>query len=340
MEFFKTKRIFLILLLSVSVGMTGCNDVEFAPGKNHPSQPDEDPGGFDIQKDTFFQKGGNPAVDILFVVDNSGSMADEQAKLGDRIKNFLSHLDGVDWQLGITTTDVSNGSYGLRGSLLTWEGTGSKILTKDVTNFEKTFLKTVVRKETSDCSHDCPSGDEQALKAVMLAMDKRNSTNAGFFRLNADLAVVFLSDEDEMSTGPVNATKPEDVLAHFRSIWGDTKRMDAYGIVIAPGDTACYNEQYSSGGNFGTHVASLVDKTRGLLGSICDQDYGSTLGQIGDRVLTLLTSFELTKKPMMNSILVKMDPEQNISWQLKGKAIKFSSAPAAGTRITISYKAE
>lgn len=54
----------------------------------------------------------NKDVDILFVVDNSGSMGEEQANLSENFGNFVSVLEAEDvkanYRLGITTTDDSN----------------------------------------------------------------------------------------------------------------------------------------------------------------------------------------------------------------------------------------
>ncbi len=54
----------------------------------------------------------NKDVDILFVVDNSGSMGEEQANLSENFGNFVSVLEADDvkanYRLGITTTDDSN----------------------------------------------------------------------------------------------------------------------------------------------------------------------------------------------------------------------------------------
>ncbi len=49
-------------------------------------------------------------VDILFIVDNSGSMAPSQERLTDAIDNLIDPLldAGLDLRIGITTTDVGN----------------------------------------------------------------------------------------------------------------------------------------------------------------------------------------------------------------------------------------
>jgi hypothetical protein len=52
----------------------------------------------------------NRDVDILFVIDNSGSMAEEQARLAKNFPTFIGALDnmGADYRIGITTTDVTH----------------------------------------------------------------------------------------------------------------------------------------------------------------------------------------------------------------------------------------
>lgn len=50
------------------------------------------------------------AIDILLVMDNSGSMGEEQGTLAANIQSLVEVLDaaGADWRLGVTTTDNGN----------------------------------------------------------------------------------------------------------------------------------------------------------------------------------------------------------------------------------------
>ena len=52
----------------------------------------------------------NRDVDILFVIDNSGSMAEEQKRLAKNFPTFIGALDtmGADYRIGVTTTDVAH----------------------------------------------------------------------------------------------------------------------------------------------------------------------------------------------------------------------------------------
>ncbi|MCK6598726.1 MAG: hypothetical protein L6Q37_10210, partial [Bdellovibrionaceae bacterium] len=51
-------------------------------------------------------------IDILFVIDNSGSMEYEQKSMAQRTSQFLTLLHGLDFQIAITTTDPRNINLG------------------------------------------------------------------------------------------------------------------------------------------------------------------------------------------------------------------------------------
>jgi len=53
---------------------------------------------------------GPPQVDILFVADNSGSMGEEQGKIGAGFDTLITLLEsaGVGYRIGVTTTDNGN----------------------------------------------------------------------------------------------------------------------------------------------------------------------------------------------------------------------------------------
>ncbi|MCY1062737.1 VWA domain-containing protein [Nannocystis sp. SCPEA4] len=50
----------------------------------------------------------NADADILFVIDNSLSMATRQAKLAAAMDSFLDRIEGLNYRIGITTTDSGN----------------------------------------------------------------------------------------------------------------------------------------------------------------------------------------------------------------------------------------
>jgi len=166
-------------------------------------------------------------TDILFVVDDSGSMAEEQANLAANLDAFVTTLASSpakdQFQIGVTTTSVTGFSAAETsyvsgpnaaapaipypaGALvavepatgrLRWDPgarafTGNRLLAAGSATLVSDFQANV-RVGTGG------SGKEQGLGAVRLALTDRiaDGTNAGFLRPGARLAVVILSDEDD-----------------------------------------------------------------------------------------------------------------------------------------------
>ncbi|HGG58081.1 MAG TPA: VWA domain-containing protein, partial [Nannocystis exedens] len=88
------------LLTFATIGLPGCLD--------HPVKEVEYEGS--IEGDGTVLIEGNREVDVLFVIDNSGSMAEEQALLAANFEAFVDELDAVDanYRIGIITTDNGN----------------------------------------------------------------------------------------------------------------------------------------------------------------------------------------------------------------------------------------
>ncbi|MEZ4467050.1 MAG: hypothetical protein R3F43_22030 [bacterium] len=62
----------------------------------------------DEHQTDIFEQGSGRTVDVLFVVDNSGSMQEEQDSLRDDFRSFIQGAQQFrnDYQLGIVTTDM------------------------------------------------------------------------------------------------------------------------------------------------------------------------------------------------------------------------------------------
>jgi hypothetical protein len=221
-------------------------------------------------------------------------MDTEQTALGEALPHLLAQLESVDWQIGVTTTDVSVGSWGTRGSLLGLADLTQTILRPTTPNRNLVLKTTVQRPETFGCipKGSCPSGLEQPLRAIIQTMDKHATENAGFFRPDADLSILILSDEDEMSDGRPGSTDARDVLDRARALW-PRKRVLAHALVIVPADAACLaaqGAQFGATAYYGTKIVALANLTGGVVGSICAPDYSQTITHIGQRTLRLRNS--------------------------------------------------
>jgi hypothetical protein len=168
-------------------------------------------------------------TDILFVVDDSGSMSEEQANLAANLDAFIDGLVASpvqnDFRIGVTNTSVEEfaggtsyaagpskgvpfpagaliaiktdaGGNAIPGSFL-YDATngfgGRRILDKGSSTLAADF-KTNVRVGLDG------SGKEQPFRAARLALsDRLADSNKGFLRDGARLAIVFLTDEDDCS---------------------------------------------------------------------------------------------------------------------------------------------
>jgi hypothetical protein len=169
----------------------------------------------------------NRNLDLLFVIDNSPSMADKQNNLAANFPNFIARLEQLDGglpdlHLGVINTDMgtlgtdggapgpaigqvgnggcsgsgNNGNLTTNGSIDVTGNFISDIRDTDgtrITNYTGT-LPTVFSDMARLGSSGC--GFEQPLHAMRAALEG-NPANANFLRSDALLAVLFLTDEDD-----------------------------------------------------------------------------------------------------------------------------------------------
>ncbi|MGE4131152.1 MAG: hypothetical protein AB7F86_05905 [Bdellovibrionales bacterium] len=335
-SFISKRNMFRGLLCGTAALATACSEVAFSPDPGYDGAL-EIPPGYQLESFGFNDQDTRAKVDVLFVIDNSGSMLEEQTKLAPALSSFITNIARIDWQIGITTTDTSNGPFGLKGSLVNLNGAGGKVLSAATPNYQQVFANTVIRNELIGCvDPNCPSSDERALEAATMAIGKRNSDNAGFFRQGADLALVILSDEDEQSTG--TGTTPAQVVNAVTSAFGPNKTFTSFGIIIKPGDTACFASQSATSGQYGDYASALADLTKGVTGSICDSDYGPSLESIGTRVREQVKSITLKNMPNPDTIQIRIRPfDPNLTWTIEAQTLIFAYPPRSGTRIDVLY---
>ncbi len=167
-------------------------------------------------------------ADILFMVDNSGSMAGEQVQLGESFGSFVSVLNdkfGETFHIAIITSGMEstacprcssdivqscindtgeNGRFQDRLGHIDWSS-GNPVF-----DFLEDSSCRVVTDLNPDCFYDVGSergtalvgirgcGYERGLAPLKPALkDLRGGYNGGFLRDDATLAVVIISDEDD-----------------------------------------------------------------------------------------------------------------------------------------------
>jgi hypothetical protein len=283
----------------------------------------------------------NDKIDILFVVDNSGSMANEQANLASSFGSFIEKFSEKDlkFQVGVISTDVFNnanywaatGGYsasspyknlpnGGPGTLLSKIG-NDRIITPDSVDFISQFQENV---QLGTGASGAEAGIFSVIKFFNPTLFAEGGWNAGFIRDEAFLAVIFVSDEDESwgisGTPGISSTafirtltggQKESRLAEFRQALMTAKNNDLDKIrvdsIVATTVAECPTVGYTAGfpGTGEVYKEAVEIFEKGNVSNIC-QDFSSDLESIGQGLVTLLAKFKLVQKPQ-GQIEVRVD---------------------------------
>ena len=269
--------------------------------------------------DKFTQGGEEVSADILFVVDNSASMSEEQERLGENFLAFVDVLAGTfaDWQIGVITTDPDE-----NGALR------SAILTPDTPDLDASFAEAVAVGTEG-------SRDEQGLLTAALAVNP--TLNPGLVRATSALNVVFVSDEDDHAPSEV------DVYLLVLQQAAGTGGFRAHALV---GDLPAGCVSGTSAADAGTRYLDTVEATAGWSDSICADDYSALLARVGLDVAGWDTTFYLERVPNADTLVVTVDnveiPERSEDgWQYSPgeNAIVFDgyAVPRPGMVILVTY---
>ena len=206
-----------VAIAAVVPALWACNARKLAAPNGQPSQ---------VVKNRF-QQSVNRDLDLMFLIDDSNSMAPLQAKMRQRMPDFMNVLKGLPGGLpnvhvSVVSSSLGAGVYGnvtgcLPGTVGNLDGnfqhkTGCGL------NAGETFIKSLpgangMRTEnfTGDitdvfsCIADLGQngcGFEHQFEAVRLALQKATvpgTENFGFLREGAYLAILFLTNEDDCS---------------------------------------------------------------------------------------------------------------------------------------------
>lgn len=258
------------------------------------------------------------AVDVLFVIDDSGSMIDEQEAIARNFQSFIRRADtrNVDFRIGVTTTTVRGGAGRLVGPPLD----------RQTPDLENAF-----RRQTNVGTTG--SGIELGLEALRGAYRRAESgfaPNVDLFRSEAEKVFVVISDEDDQSPAPPR-TYAAEILQRF-----NRPTM----AVVTGGRDGCTSD---SGFAFpAPRYAEFVGDLEGISASIC-ADWSQTLSLVGEAAFGLRRRFPLTRTPDESQpIEVRLDgrrltPSEYALEALPDPAVLLDPPPIEGAVIEIRY---
>lgn len=222
------------------------------------------------------------SLDVLFVIDNSGSMDDDQFRLSSNLDPFIRELEeaGIGFKggihIGVVTTDayeVNQEGCQMLGSLVTQVGDSIAESVSEVCTPYSSGLRFMTELDNLEESFVCAaqpgktgSAEERPVDAMLEALDgwlnRPGGCNEGFHRPEASLVVVMVTDEDDISS----AESPEVWAEHLKYLrMGDLEDTAVLGL-LPLGDCAEYDEKL----NLETFIESIPN---GYIGDICEASY-------------------------------------------------------------------
>lgn len=299
----------------------------------------------------------NPAVDILFVVDDSGSMGGHQTNLSNNIKQFTAEIQKnqiLDYHIGVVTTSMDGmragqscdtaGGFSQRacgdGRLVRFPS-GVPFITRQTPNGLAILEQNLLVGTNGD-------SQEKIFDPIFAALSQPTigAENKGFLRNEASLAIIIITDTEDQS-GVMTAKSVGAFLTNLKN--GRTDQILLYGALIPSSvrTPACSRDD---GPPF--KIEQLLTMFKGLEYNLCDNDYGIKLAHIAaDVVQKVGRIMYLTRPPVPDTISVTYgsqtivqdgdtgwiyDPVRNAL--LFGPKLTLSVQPA-GTKLEVNFTA-
>ena len=160
------------------------------------------------------------------------------------------------------------------------------------------------------------SGIEMGLESARLATSEPllSEDNAGFLRENANLSLIFVSDEDDYSPNSAHT-----YLRHFTDLKGPEAYRDHSRVrvsAVVGKDKPPYDGEFSCEspdgvGAFGPRYIELATRTEGALESICDDDFSRIATELGLNASGLNLEFALSTPADNTTLSVKLYAEES-----------------------------
>jgi|TARA_R110000824_G_scaffold15086_1_gene63704 hypothetical protein len=260
--------------------------------------------------DSFIQPMSVDGVDIIWVIDTSGSMNRYDAELLAGIEAMLLALPDSGWRLAMMSNDPSAASIESQFPLVPGD---------DITDAEVMYqsIGRGGREEGFDASYEYLVN---------------NSYAQTWLRYDAALLVVFVSDEEEQSDD------------HFPIVgdyidWYKTQRNGSVflsSIVnIDPSESLCNTNPYNNGDRYDEATSYFG----GVIVDICSSDWSAGVADATSR-LEPYEFIELTYIPIESSIRVFINGSLNYDWTYSDvdNTIYFTIIPGGNDLVEVGYR--
>lgn len=282
-----------------------------------------------------------PAVDVLWVIDNSGSMEGERDLLATAFPGFVAPFvdAAVDYHIGVITMDMGRPTD--QGRLR--EASGLRWLDRDTPDLQGTFAAMATAalapgdKKLSDVR--LQENGRDAIFAALHTQSGAGGHNEGFLhdRDSAWLHLTVVSDEDDKST---RLSVPEFV-SYLEALRSLPARVSFNSIVaLATVGRAERGEDY----------LAVTDAIGGTAASLLDQDWPDLLSELGAlQAPAPATEFFLSRLPEPATLQVRAVTDRGVTlvflehrhyiYDAVRNSVMFDpdEAPPTGSRVEMDY---
>ena len=298
------------------------------------------------QKDTFHQA-TQPLVDVLFVVDNSGSMDQYQSSLSKEAGKFVTVAlsKNVDYHFGVTTTavdgpDKTDGSSSYPNTAYSVGGLYGRpeIVTNQTPNAGDAVSKNV--KVGTCCSDSRESGLESAWRVLTpnANMTAPPTGSKGFLRDEARLVMLSVTDEADQSSS--TAAFYTDFFQQLKGRYN--AGLVSFNTISGDEKTGCTANGISANANdLGWAVAK---NTGGRTYSLCSADWATIANDLSLDAFNGRKQFPLTRVANPATLSVTLNGQSQTSpsqysYDSPSNSIIFVASPPPGATIVAEYDA-
>ena len=305
----------------------------------------------------------NNKLDIVFVINDQPSMSSFQSALVASMSTFMNTFQtkGFDYKIAVVTTS----GYMADSTLVGYDPTDAN--EADFNDFNGTVHSYVPIITPNDPnllsnfainakpSKNTSGQDGRAFSSLRQALREQTSVNQGFLRPDSFLAVIIVDNGEDFSgngrctgcnnSGRYNAPTLDPVsvyIDYLNDLTGTSGATARYNVsaMAQVGQSKCQ-------GNVNpVRIKEFANQTNGVLGDICQADFGPSMAAMSNQITLLSTQYFLNKIPIISTISVHIDgvsiPESStVGWTYNPEAnsIQFhgSATPGQGASIYVNY---
>lgn len=225
---------------------------------------------------------GSSAVDIIWVIDNSGSMDSYQQDVVANANAFMQDFikKQLNWKMGVISTDSSDAPYaGFNGSTQ---------LDATIVDPVNTFIRVVNKLGTNG------SGSEETFVPIL----KSIGNDPSFLRPNTPLAVIMVTDAEEQS----RISEKDFVNKLATATQG--RNIFAYGVFAAE-DFGCDSDEGEWDYKGSPYEYFIKSAMVGQTFPLC-RDFGTSLVDIAHDIVTRVSysAIYLSSRPDLSTLKV------------------------------------